>query len=79
MICSARQRETEEVRQFRLPKLRFSATQYSDLIAWDAENVTEPLLLRDLREEELDGIAHTPMAVSPHPEHTQAVEWPFVS
>ena len=74
LIRSARRHQTEEVRQFRLPGLHFGATCYSKLITWDAETVTEPPLLRDLPDEDLDGILQTPLVVPPYPVHTQAVE-----
>ena len=73
LIRSGRQHQTAEVRQFRLPRLDFSATCYSELITWDAETVTEPPLLRDLPDEELGCIRQTPLAVPSYPVH-QAVE-----
>ena len=74
LIRSARQRQTEEVRRFDLPRLCFSAVRYTDLIRWDTVCVTQPPLLRDLDDEELGGIVQAPVVVPSYPVHTQAVE-----
>ena len=73
-IQAARQRETEDVRPFRLPKLDFSASSYSELINWTAETVTQPPLLRHLTDDDLQAIQHTPLQLPSYPVHTQAVE-----
>ena len=74
MVPSARRRQTEEVRQFRLPELNFSATCYSELITWDEEIVTEPPLFRHLPDEDLEAIVQAPLPVPSYPAHTQSVE-----
>ena len=73
-IRAARQRETEDVRPFRLPALNFGASRYSELISWSTEAVTQPPLLRHLTDDELQAIERTPLQVPSYPVHTQAVE-----
>ncbi|XP_043230069.1 uncharacterized protein LOC122385687 [Amphibalanus amphitrite] len=74
-IQAARQRETEDVRPFRLPELNFSASAYTEVISWSPpESVTQPPLLRHLTDEQLQAIEHSPLQLPNYPVHTQAVE-----
>ena len=73
-IQVARQRQTDDVRQFSLPTLNFDASSYIELIDWSTETVTQPPLLRHLTDDQLQAIQHTPLQMPSFPAHTQAVE-----
>lgn len=74
LIRSARQQETHQIRPFQLPKLQFDAVSFPELIDWERETVTEPPLMRDLQDEELERLKEAPLIVPAYPVHTQAVE-----
>ena len=44
---------TRSARQFRLPTLNFAPADYTEMIDWSAENITEPFLTSDISEKEL--------------------------
>ena len=44
---------TRSVRQFRLPTSNFASADYTEMINWSAENITEPPLTSDIAEKEL--------------------------
>ena len=74
LISEARQRQRREVRSFQLPLLNFEAQHHTDLIDWNSSDVTEPPLLRELSELQLQAIETGPAAPPEYPVHTQAVE-----
>ena len=74
-IQAARGRgQQEEVRSFTLPTINFDAQRYVDIIDWTAEEITEPPLLCDLSDAELQEITTAPLEIPAYPVHTQAVE-----
>ena len=74
LIRAARLQVTEDVRSFELPDINFAAAGYMDLIDWSSVDVTEPPLLRDLSDDDLQEIVDTPAVLPLYPVHTQAVE-----
>ena len=66
------------ISQFRAPKLNFDAKDYIDLIDWQETEVTEPPLLADISEDEIEKLVASgdvPVIDFPkYPCHTQAVE-----
>ncbi|KAF0303899.1 hypothetical protein FJT64_024153 [Amphibalanus amphitrite] len=74
LIRAARLRETEDIRLFRFPAVNFGAERYEDLIDWSSADVTQPPLLRDYSEADLDGVVEAPASLPDYPVHTQAVE-----
>ena len=74
LIRSARQVDSQEVRNFTIPSINFSATRYTELIDWSKEKITQPPLLRDLSDVELQAIERNPWQAPCYPAHTQAVE-----
>ena len=72
-ISAAREKLTEELRVFAIPPIKFEAGSYVNMISWCGP-ITQPPLLRDMSDSELQNIAIAPIAVSPYPVHTQAVE-----
>ena len=74
LIRAARLWETRDVRAFKLPVLNFRAEHYADLIDWSSLEVTQPPLLRDLSDGDLEEIAEVPVVLPAYPVHTQAVE-----
>ena len=72
-ISAAREKLIEELRVFAIPPINFEAVSYVNMISWCGP-ITQPPLLRDLGDSELQNIARAPIAVPPHPVHTQAVE-----
>ena len=82
-ILKARQQSpspsTEQaVRQIRLPRINFACEEYTELINWANENVTEPPLTFNLSNQSLTEYvkeANTPVIeLDNYPCHTQAVE-----
>ena len=63
--------EAEQVRvgSFTLPTINFDAQRYVDIMDWVAEEVTEPPLLRDLSDAELQEITAAPLKVPAYPVH----------
>ena len=45
-----------------------------DLIQWENENLTEPILTKELSHDEIDHLIESPMIVPSMPVHGQAVE-----
>ena len=74
LIRSARQVESREVRDFVLPSINFNASRYTELIDWNRESVTQPPLLRDVSDAEIQAIERDPWQAPSYPAHTQAVE-----
>ena len=62
------------VRTRRKVTLNRTATSLQNLIVWDENNVTEPVLTRDLTKEDLMKIRAAPMEVAHYPVHGQGVE-----
>ena len=73
-IGLCRQRPQEVVRPYKLPSINFAATDYTKLLDWVKETVTEPPLTTDLTDAELQGIISQPLQVAAFPVHTVAVE-----
>lgn len=65
-------------REFKIPLLNFKATDYIDMINWQTTKITEPPILRDKSDEELQlliGQEQTPVLnFLRYPCHTQSVE-----
>jgi hypothetical protein len=67
------------VRRFVIPCVNFGATDYVDLIDWQASYVTSPPVLREISSHELlkmmqDGVPMDGWDFIKYPSHTQAVE-----
>ena len=62
------------VRQFKVPFLNYDATDYDEVIMWDANEVTEPPLTMKLTDSEILNIIEVPLPVPKYPNHFQAVE-----
>ena len=68
------QQQQSEARPFVLPKINFEATDYTELLDWTSEFITEPPLTMSLSEAELESICAAPLQVNDFPVHTVAVE-----
>ena len=64
----------EGVLEFRIPRVEFSASRYTELINWEAEEITEPPLTAHLSDEDIHAILESPLQVQNYPVHTQDVE-----
>lgn len=76
-ILIARQHLQNNVRYFKPPVILFNAEDYTDLIDWQACNLTEPPLTMELSEEYLKNCIHKKKMIEisvNFPCHTQAVE-----
>lgn len=67
------------LRKFDIPNFNFNASNYFEILDWDAITITEPPLLRDLSLDELKQISNSTFNTSikymkKFPCHTQAVE-----
>lgn len=70
-------RNDNQIRDFKVPKLNFAATDYTELIDWQSEEVTEPPLTKSISEAVLRNmIVNIPETIEilSFPCHTQAVE-----
>ena len=65
---------SSQVRPYVIPKINFEASEYPDLIDWEAEKLSEPPLTMSLTNEQLTAIQDSPLRVPDYPCHTQAVE-----
>lgn len=74
-ILKARQNKPNNVRIFKVPKINFAATDYTELIDW-THNVTEPPLTMHISDEDLHLMIRRQEAptLKKFPCHTQAVE-----
>ena len=64
-------------RKFVLPKLNFTACNYTDLINWQEETITKPPLVSRIPIDELEALSHERKLYDyfpRYPSHTQAVE-----
>lgn len=76
-ILKCRTTHPQAVRTFQVPKINFEATDYTELIHWQAVAVTEPPITRKFSTEDLrEMIAEIPEKINlfKMPCHTQAVE-----
>ena len=74
LIMQCRQQPREQVRPFLLPKVNFSASNFTELLDWKVEDITEPPLTMNLSDEEVQGIRSAPLDMGAFPVHTVAVE-----
>ncbi|KAF0310017.1 Protein BANP [Amphibalanus amphitrite] len=74
LIQRCRQQLQEEVRPFKLPKVNFAATHYTELLDWEKELVTEPPLTANLTDSELQDICDQPLRVAAFPVHTEGAK-----
>jgi hypothetical protein len=65
---------TRPVRPFRVPKLRYDADTYHELIDWKNEILTEPPLTYNLSDDMLKNIIEVPLEIPPYRSHTQSIE-----
>jgi len=69
--------KSQNVRNFMIPKLRFDADEYHQMIDWQEIDLTEPPILTKLTETEIKELIETnekPQGMPNFPCHTQAVE-----
>ena len=62
-----------EVRKFQVPKLKFDATAYWDMIDIEKELYEPPLTMR-LSDDQIKAFEKTPLSIPDHPNYVQAVE-----
>ncbi|KAF0287669.1 hypothetical protein FJT64_013938 [Amphibalanus amphitrite] len=74
VIMECRQKPREQVRPYVLPKVNFSASNFTELLDWSAEDITEPPLTMTLSDAEIRDICATPLEIGAFPVHTVAVE-----
>jgi hypothetical protein len=77
VLKARKSNEAPDVRVFNLPKLKFEAVQYTDMIAWQECNITEPPVTRHLDTAEIERYIETgdiSQEIPIFPCHTQAVE-----
>lgn len=79
--CRSKQKYSKSVRVFHLPTLNFNADDYTDLISWDDNEITEPPVTKQISDAELDLIIQGDDAPLQNlntlfslPCHSQAVE-----
>lgn len=76
IIRNCRSKPEIDVRVFRVPKINFQASEYTELITWD--NVTEPPIIKCIPNDQLEDLVMTNFyslkEVLNFPCHTQAVE-----
>ena len=73
-IIQAREQNTTE-RAFQLPKtLNFDAEDYSDMIDWEREIITQPPIIKGFSNAEIYNIANEPVKTIKFPCHSQGVE-----
>ena len=65
---------SSQVRPYVVPRINFEASDYMDLIDWEATQLSEPPLTSSLTNEQLTAIKDSPLQVADYPCHTQAVE-----
>lgn len=70
-IVRCREEATDELRPYQLPAINFDAENYTQLIDWSQERITEPPLTASLSEHELSSVGES---MPSYPVHTQAVE-----
>ena len=74
VILQSRQQPRDQVRPFSLPNVNFSASNFTELLDWGSEHITEPPLTMDLSDAEVQAIRRAPLEVGAFPVHTVAVE-----
>ena len=67
---------SDTVRVFKIPVMNFNATQYTELINWETENIFEPPFTKKFSIDELKSFFNKlgPIEISKFPCHTQATE-----
>ena len=69
--CRAQKNKELTIRQFQVPKLRYEASDWSDMI--DLSNISEPPITQKMTEEEIKSFEKSPLSLL-YPNHTQSVE-----
>ena len=73
-IRSKKLESPRPIRPFHVPKLRFDADCYHDIINWEEEKLYESPLTYKLSDDELKGLELEPLTLPPYRSHTQSVE-----
>lgn len=75
-VCRILQARNENIneRHFQLPKLYFGTDDYSNMIDWSKETITQPPIIRDFSNEEISNIVNQPLNTITIPCHSQGVE-----
>ena len=73
-IYGRKQPQEQDVRPYVLPRVNFSASDFTELLDWDAEHITEPPLTMNLSDAEVQAIRGAALEVDAFPVHTVAVE-----
>ena len=65
-----------KVRKFKIPSLNFDADDYHSLVNWQQLPRTEPPMLKDISDDEVDNAIQIPQkwTLADFPCHTQSVE-----
>ena len=74
VIMQCRQQPREQVRPFLLPKVNFYTSNFTELLDWRVERITESSLTMDLSDAEVQDIRSAPLDMGAFPVHTVAVE-----
>ena len=74
VIMECRQKPREQVRPYVLPKVNFSAGNFTELLDRSAEDITEPPLTMAFSDAEIRDICAAPLGMGAFPVHTVAVE-----
>ena len=76
ILCLRRESNSgdKSVRPFKVPKVNLKCKSYADLIDWDQEEVTEPIITADFTLDDLEKVKHTPIKLDKFPCHSQGCE-----
>ena len=69
-----RRKVLKGMRKFEIPPLQWDAEHWSDIITWDKVKVTEPKILQELSDDDLERALTSPHLFPSFPCHTQSVE-----
>ena len=64
----------DQPRLYELPKLKFDAKSYSEMIDWKTEQISEPVLTVKMTKHELLSLKDSPLELPRYPSNTQSVE-----
>jgi hypothetical protein len=73
-LANPRSKYARGIRFFKLPSMQWTASNYTKMINWKKNNVTEPAVTRELSDEILNSAIAEPLNFPKYPSHTQIVE-----
>lgn len=69
-----RKRVLDGIRKYEIPLLQWDAEHWSEIINWASLKITEPKIIQELGDDDLEAALTTPHQFPPFPCHTQSVE-----